>query len=70
MFTVRYGTSCVEGELGLTGHRIEVFGHFMGHEGRVLPECTTWAPHQCSSNPQTTTLASNPPFEECQPPES
>ncbi len=70
MFTVRYGASCGGGDSGSPGHRIEVFGHFTGHEGRALPECTTWAPHQCSSSPQTTTLPSDPPFEECRPPES
>ena len=70
IFKVRYSASCGEGELGFTGHRIEVLGHFTGHEGRALPECTMWAPHQCSSNPQTTALQSNPPFEECRPPES
>ena len=70
MFTVRYSTSCGEGEFGFTGHRIEVLGHFTGHEGRALPECTTWAPHQCSSIPQAVSLQSNPPIEECRPPES
>ena len=69
MFKVRYSASCDEGEFGVTGHRIEVFGQFAGHEGRSLAECTTWAPHRCISIPKTASLQSNPTFEECRPPE-
>jgi hypothetical protein len=66
---VRYDASCDGGEFGSTGHRIEVFGHFEANEGTALPECSTWAPHRCTSVPQTVGLPSDLPFEECGPPE-
>ena len=67
---VRYETRCDRGEFGSTGHRIEVFGHFEANERTALPECTTWAPHRCSSVPQPVGLPSNPLLEECRPPEN
>ena len=69
-FVVRYDALCEGGVFGATGHRIEVFGYFEGNEGISLPECATWAPHQCSDIAQTVGLPANPPFQECRPPEN
>ena len=60
-FVVRYETRCDEGMYGSTGHRIEVFGAFEADEGTGIRECTTWAVHNCSSIPQTSTLPSDLP---------
>lgn len=70
MFTVRHSASCGGGEFGFTGHRIEVFGHFTADDEGPIPECAMWAPHWCTSVPQTVTLQSNPPVEGCKTPDS